>query len=166
MYHTHVGGGEDAAFARLDEALIRLRRLWHIPAGSRRGPDAAAPPELSTVLVVDAISRQQRSTTPVRIADIAARLDVTPSTASRLVDRATRTGVVVRESDRHDPRRAALRLTPAGTALLDDALAFRMHYLKRILGEWSGEDIHSLAVLLSRFADEVHLHGLPNDRRP
>jgi len=151
---------------QLDDALIRLRRLGHTPTGQHRGDPAGAPPELSTVLVTDAIKRQQDQdpAAPVRVADVAARLAVAPSTASRLVDRATRAGMVARGSDPVDPRRAALTLTPAGTTLLVEAFAFRTSYLQRVLTGWTQTDVETLARLLDRFADAVHAHGLPTER--
>ena len=123
---------------------------------------------MSTVLVVDAIDRHRRRNPagPVRIADVADRLDVAPSTASRLVDRAARSGMVVRPADRTDPRRAALTLTEAGVALVDKALAFRTGYLERVLTGWAPADVRSLATLVDRFADSVHTHGLPTERTP
>ena len=150
------------AAAQLDDALIRLRRLWHAPAGSVRAGSEASAPELSTVLVADAINRQlQREPgAPVRVADVAHRLDVAPSTASRLVDRAVRAGMVHRGSDLADPRRAVLTLTPTGTGWLATAFGFRTRYLERVLAGWSATDANTLARLLDRFATAVHTHGL------
>ena len=65
-------------------------------------------PQMSTVLVVDAVNRHQRQHpgAPVRIADVAERLDVAPSTASRLVDRAAKAGMLVRDAvNRHQRQR-------------------------------------------------------------
>ena len=152
---------------QLDDALIRLRRLWHTHPRSGPLEPGASAPELSTVLVADAIHRQhQEQGAPVRVADVAHRLAVAPSTASRLVDRAVRAAVVARGTDPEDPRRAVLTLTPAGTALLATAFAFRTRYLERVLAGWNATDVETLARLLDRFATAVHTHGLPVDRTP
>lgn len=155
---------EAVALARLDDALIRLRRLWHIPPGRHRAAPSGEPvPELSTVLVAESIGRLGDGAHVVRIADVAARLSVAPSTASRLVDRAARAGFVNREADPANPRQAALSLTAAGTALLETSFQFRMDYLSRLLDGWNQRDVHRLAILLGRFADEVHTQGLPTE---
>lgn len=152
---------------QLDDALIRLRRLWHAPARSRHSDPGAVDPELSTVLVTDAIHRHggDGSAGPARVADVADRLAVAPSTASRLVDRAVRAGMVARTSDPGDSRRAVLTLTPAGTALLATAFQFRSRYLEQVLTGWTGTDVETLARLLDRFAAAVHTHGLPTTQR-
>ena len=129
--------------AVIDDTLIRLRRLWQGPAAQtsvQAGPDG---PEMSTVLVVDAVSRHQRQRpgAPVRIADVAERLDVAPSTASRLVDRAAKAGMLVRDADPADSRRAALVLTSAGDTLSERALTFRTGYLERVLTGWTRTDM-------------------------
>ena len=118
---------------------------------------------MSTVLVVDALSRHQRQRpgAPVRIADVAERLDVAPSTASRLVDRAAKAGMLVRDADPADSRRAAPVLSPASDALCERALNFRIGYLERVLTGWAATDIETLAGLMDRFAEAVHHHGLP-----
>jgi len=91
---------------------------------------------------------------------------VAPSTASRLVDRAVRAGMVARASDRADPRRAVLTLTPAGNSLLATAYGFRTRYLEQVLAGWTGAEVETFARLLDRFATAVHAHGLPMDRTP
>lgn len=150
----------------LDDALIRLRRLWQTPSTARviTEPGGSAL-KMSTVLVTDAIHRlhQTRPATPARVADVADRLEVAPSTASRLVDRAVHAGMVLRGTDATDTRRAMLTLTPAGTALLQRALAFRTDYLEQVLSGWTSTDIETLARLLDRFAAAVHTHGTPTE---
>lgn len=167
MYGPCVGVDEAAALTRLDDALIRLRRLWQVPGGRHRAaPDGAVVPELSTVLVVEAIGQRRRSTDGVRVADVAARLSVAPSTASRLVNRAVRSGVVERNADHADPRSAALTLTTAGKDLLEKSFDFRLDYLGRVLSDWNQKDVRALATLLDRFANEVHIHGFPTEKAP
>ena len=109
--------------------------------------------ELSTVLVVDALSRE-----PSRgcgIAEVAELLDVAPSTASRLVDRAVGAGMVVRRTSSADARRADLHLTRAGMALQERARHFRAAYLGHVLHDWTAGDVGALAARLAAFADAV-----------
>ena len=72
----------------------------------------------------------------------------------------------VRASDRADPRRAVLTLTPAGNSLLATANGFRTRYLEQVLAGWTGAEVETFARLLDRFATAVHAHGLPMDRTP
>jgi DNA-binding MarR family transcriptional regulator len=150
--------------SQLDDALIRLRRLWQTPALHRvlDEPDGARL-EMSTVLVTDAINRLHQAHPPevARVADIAERLDVAPSTASRLVDRAVRAGMVARGTAAADSRHVTLTLTPAGTALLGRAFLFRTRYLEKVLTGWTPADVTTLTRLLDRFADAVHTHAEP-----
>lgn len=147
----------------LDDALIRLRRLWATPPPGTHWADAVGDVEMSTVLVVDAIHRGS-GPGAVSVADVAHRLDVAPSTASRLVERAVTAGVVSRGSSQGDARRVTLSLTPAGHALVTRAERFRVHYLTSLLDGWPHDDVRCLSTLLARFADAVHHHPLPPGR--
>ena len=145
------GSGE---LDQLDTALIRLRRLW--VSGAQRAAFRRAvrvPVDMSVVLVADAVARGPEG--EVTVGTAAERLDVEPSTASRLVDRAVAAGCVSREADAGDSRRTTLSLTPEGRELAAAAEAFRHAYLERLLGSWPAEDRAAFARLLARFADEV-----------
>lgn len=139
----------------LDTALMRLRRLWTTPRthDSMRaglGEDV----ELSTVLVVEALVRET-ALDACGVADVAQRVDVAPSTASRLVERAVAAGMVERRTSAYDARRAELHLTDAGWALHERARRFRTGYLARVLTDWTPDAIASLAGQLDAFADAV-----------
>jgi DNA-binding MarR family transcriptional regulator len=138
----------------IDDTLIRLRRLWN---GKAAGPaDRHGEVELSTVLVVDAIHRIRGEEDEVTVRAVGVRLDVAPSTASRLVDRAVEAGMVVRRSSEADSRRSSLALSDQGEKLLAAAGAFRLGYLSDVLDDWSAKDVDTFARLLDRFATAVH----------
>ena len=149
----------DDSYVLLDDALIRLRRLWNgaVPRPSAMA-DRVQPVEMSTVLVVTAIHRLQtvRPGAEVTVADVAGHLDVAGSTASRLVDRAVTATMVIRRASATDTRRVALRLTAGGQALLEAAGEFRLSYLEQVLDGWTGADVDTFAMLLDRFAAAVH----------
>ena len=138
----------------LDEALVRLRRLW-TASRAHVVDDLGRRVEVSSVLVVEALGRAGRDAAEVTVGDVAGFLDVEPSTASRLVERAAAAGLVVRTASRVDGRRAALRLTDDGRALRERATAARLRWLGGVIGNWPGEDVHALAAALSSFADAV-----------
>lgn len=143
-------------FDRLDRALLDLRRFWAAPDAV---PDAALgaparPVEMSTLLVVDAV-RAGAGAGEVTVGGVAHHLDVAPSTASRLVDRAVRAGVVAKVPGGPDRRRAGLVLTPGGVQLEARARAFRERRLAALLEGWSAQDTATLAELLGRLAAAV-----------
>jgi DNA-binding MarR family transcriptional regulator len=137
----------------LDAALLGLRRFL--------SPQQARPPfthdgvavEFSTMLVVDALARSSAGT--LSVGEVADALDVAPSTASRLVERAVAAGMLVRDTD-VDPRRCALHLSPPGRRLNRAALAHRTSLLAAATRDWHLDDVEQLATLLSRFTHAIH----------
>lgn len=144
--------GDD--LAALDEALVRLRRLW-TASRAHVVDDLGRRVEMSSVLVVEACARADVQRGETTVGDVAAFLDVEPSTASRLVERATRAGLVTRTASAVDGRRSALSLTPAGSALRTRAVAARLCWLGGVVHDWPERDVRELADALTRFADAV-----------
>jgi DNA-binding MarR family transcriptional regulator len=138
-------GGRD--LARVDQALLRLRRMWDAPRGIAHEGGVV---EGSTLLVCLAIADTAGA---VGVAGVADALGVAPSTASRLVARAAEAGMVTREVSTTDPRRAALELTATGTRLVEASRRYRAARLARLLVDWPPRDVAALADLLTRFAD-------------
>lgn len=138
--------------AALDDALLRLRRVW---SATRQGivTEGGTPVEMSGLLVVEACARGVRDGREVTIGDVARLADVTPSTASRLVDRAQAAGLLTRAASSVDSRRTALCLTAAGVALQARAIQARRDWLTEQLADWSTTDVAQLGALLHRFAD-------------
>jgi len=146
----------------LDDALLRLRRLWS-PSRQRLVDDDGVPVEMSSLLVVEACARGAEAGREVSVAEVASLADVAPSTASRLVDRAVSAALVERGTSRLDPRRAALSLTERGADLQARAHAARTGWLAGQLVGWSTRDVDDLARLLARFAITLDRSG---DRWP
>lgn len=147
---------DHSVLTRLDHALLDLRRFAEAPQGHARlsvGTDDATI-ELSTVLVVSAVAREEPG--ECYVTSIAGALHVAHSTASRLVDRAVQAGMVVRERSDRDPRRSALSLTQQGRRLNREAVRFRTRRLEDILAGWSDDDVGSLTTLLERFVHCAH----------
>ena len=148
MYSTHV----DADLSVLDDALIRLRRLWSA-SRTRFVDDGATAVEMSSLLVVEACARGTAQEREVTVGDVAHLADVTASTASRLVDRAEAAGLLHRRRSALSARRTALELTPAGAALRERAVAARTRWLADQVRDWDPTEVERLGMLLSRFAD-------------
>lgn len=137
----------------MDEALVRLRRLW-TASRSAVHDDLGQRVEMSSVLVVEACGRASGAG-EVTVGHVAEFLDVEHSTASRLVERAARSGLVQRSSSAVDARRVALVLTEAGQDMRRRATAARLGWLGLVLRGWSAEEVATLGQLLPRFADAV-----------
>jgi DNA-binding MarR family transcriptional regulator len=143
--------GSSEGLDRLDDALMRLRRVTAAPPPGFvvESGAGAQPVTASTVLVVDVCARADGE---VSVGLVARALGVEHSTASRLVDRAVRGGFVVRSSSTADARRAALALTRAGRSLHERASAFRRDRLAEVVAGWPAADVETLSLLLDRFA--------------
>lgn len=146
-----MSGCDASDLERLDVALLALRRLVDAPGPSlSHGEDRI---EVSTMLVVDAITRS--SAQQGTVGEVAETLQVAHSTASRLVDRAARAGMLVRTRADEDARRTRLVLTDAGRALQREAVGFRTQRLAEIVTDWPAADVAALAALLHRFATDA-----------
>jgi DNA-binding MarR family transcriptional regulator len=149
----------DLVLERLDSALLALRRFASPELARPRISHAGVDIELSTMLVVDAIARSAPGEVSVRlVADV---LQVAPSTASRLVERAVQAGMVAGKSSENDPRMRVLHLTREGRRLQRAALRHRTQRLADATADWSRDDLDEFADLLDRFARTVH--PLPSD---
>lgn len=147
----------DADLARIDAALVGLRRLWSHDTTIQDAQVGRV--DLSTIWVVDALVRSGRE--HLSVAGLADALDVAHSTASRFVTRAEGVGVVQRARLADDSRQVTIRLTPSGAALAERARAFRLSVLQRAMTSWPHTDRHDLARLLTEFAHTVR-HTLPH----
>ena len=152
MYYTYVTddgwANVDPEIRAIDGALMRLRRVWDAPAGVAHEGDTV---DGSTLLICLALADRQ----PVDIGGTAAVLNVTHSTASRLVARATEAGMIERGPG-HNRRQVLLHLTPAGRRLVAASRRFRGARLAHQLAAWRQDDLATLADLLVRLADDLH----------
>ena len=143
----------DGDLERLDVALLALRRFADAPA-PRRGSSLAHGSErveVSTVLVVGAVARRGTGE-DCSIGTVAEELRVAHSTASRLIDRAVRAGMIRRTRSGTDPRLSILTLSAAGEQLQRDAITFRTGRLEALLADWTAEEVTTFTQLLERFA--------------
>ena len=146
MYHTLMTDDSPSDLELIDQALLRLRRFFDAPAIL---DDTGPRVELSTLLVLEAVAR---SRTPSSVRGIADQLDVAHSTASRLVTRAERAGMVARVTSSTDRRETSVQSTEAGQDLRRRASAYRLQRLVALTEAWSREEQATFARLLDRFA--------------
>jgi DNA-binding MarR family transcriptional regulator len=84
---------------------------------------------------------------------VTAALDVAQPRASKLVADAVAAGLIRREADQSDGRRALLVRTDAGRAVSADIHRFRRGVLDAAMAGWSDEDRAEFAGLITRFVD-------------
>ena len=90
---------------------------------------------------------------PQRIVDLAAALDVAPSTAGRMCDRLVRKGLIWRHRARADRRAVLVSVTAAGRMVVDQATARRRALIEEILATLTEEAQLGIAEALQTFAD-------------
>jgi len=90
---------------------------------------------------------------PQRIVDLAAALDVAPSTAGRMCDRLVRKGLIRRHRARADRRAVLVSVTAAGRLVVDQATARRRALIEEILATLPGDAQQGVAEALRTFAD-------------
>ncbi len=138
----------DVLLDELDEALVHLRRVLQRP-GYRRRLLAALPQDVP-LSILRLLRVVQRASEPPSIGTVADVLDIDPSTASRIVDRAVARGDLERRACADDRRRARLHLTPSGQALLDTATQRRRELLAAVTSDWSPQALDGLVSHLER----------------
>ena len=89
---------------------------------------------------------------PQRMTDLAAALDVTPSTAGRMCDRLLRKGLIRRHRARSDRRAVQVSVTAAGRGVVDQATARRRALIAGILGRLPARQQSAAASALGAFA--------------
>ncbi|PRY00690.1 MarR family winged helix-turn-helix transcriptional regulator [Allonocardiopsis opalescens] len=146
----------DAPEMLIDQAVLRLRRIWAKPRLHRELQaqlDTGERLYLSHVLVIHAVGRAlDAGAEEVTVGAVAERLDVDPSTASRLVADSIEAGYVVRRASTVDARRAPLELSAAGRRVMAATQRHRTRYFGRLMRDWTEHERSEFARLLSRFA--------------
>lgn len=90
---------------------------------------------------------------PQRVVDLAAALDVAPSTAGRMSDRLVRKKMVRRHRARADRRSVLVSLTAAGRQVVDQATARRRVLVADILAKLPAAEQRAVAAAFRSFAE-------------
>ena len=142
-----VAGGHPADPAAVDAVLTASRSLIAV---ATRSLGAAA--EETTIAQYRALV-VLASRGPQRMVDLAAALEVAPSTAGRMCDRLVRKGLIRRHRARTDRRAVLVSLTPAGRQVVDQATARRRTLIEDILRKLPAARQQAVAGALAAFAD-------------
>jgi DNA-binding MarR family transcriptional regulator len=91
----------------------------------------------------------------MRLSDLAGRMELDASTASRHIRALEQLGLVRRSPDPDDGRAFRVELTEQGVQEWEDSARRRMELLSAAMEGWSDEDIATFERLMTRFADGV-----------
>jgi DNA-binding MarR family transcriptional regulator len=91
----------------------------------------------------------------LRLSDLAARMELDASTASRHVRALEQLGLVRRSPDPDDGRAFRVELTEQGIEQWESSARRRMELLSAAMDGWSEDDVETFERLMTRFADGV-----------
>jgi DNA-binding MarR family transcriptional regulator len=135
--------------------MVRIRRRQTSRVlGRAANKDRATPVNLDQVAAVDAVD-QGSVDAEVTVGDVAVRLGIDPSRASRVVAGAIGSGYLERYASQRDGRRICLRVTSAGREVIGHAHRARRDMIADLLTGWSAKDRADFARLLTRFTDAL-----------
>ncbi|MDX3231540.1 MarR family winged helix-turn-helix transcriptional regulator [Streptomyces sp. ME19-01-6] len=152
----------------IERAMVAIRRSQSRRSLARlagRDSDDGAPASRGTAArgaafdVLDAIEAAEQSGEPATVSKVAAALAVDQPRASKLVAGAVEAGLVRREADQADGRRALLVMTEAGRALTDEVRRFRRSVFAEAMAEWPEPDRAEFARLLTDFVGSLGRMG-------
>ncbi|MFJ2441977.1 MarR family winged helix-turn-helix transcriptional regulator [Streptomyces sp. NPDC087658] len=98
-----------------------------------------------------------------KLVAVAERLGVNPSTAMRMLDRLIGAGLATRRSNPDSRRETALRLTPAGRALVEQVTAARHREISAIVERMAPERRSALVSALTAFTEAGGEPSVPGD---
>jgi DNA-binding MarR family transcriptional regulator len=146
----HMDQGDDVAVVEAAMVAIRRRQSRRTLARQCGGGDLPAR-DLALIAVLDVVEEAEQSGRPATVGTVAAAMDVDQPRASKLVAAAIDAGLLRREADESDGRRALLRLTPDGEAQLARTHRFRRRAFAEAMRDWSSAERRQFAELLTRF---------------
>jgi DNA-binding MarR family transcriptional regulator len=91
---------------------------------------------------------------PLRVSEVAQRLGVDLSVASRQIASLTAEGYVERREDESDRRAQLVAVTTAGRRVLRESHRRMVAAFTRVLDDWSDEDVQTLTSGLERLRDD------------
>jgi DNA-binding MarR family transcriptional regulator len=150
---------EDEHVKAVERAMVAIRRSQTRRALTRlaEGRDDADSGVVggSAVDVLDAIEAAEQAGSLATVSGVAAALNVDQPRASKLVATAVEAGLVRREADQADGRRALLVRTEQGTTLSEELHRFRRSIFATAMSDWTDADRAAFARLLTRFVESL-----------
>ena len=146
----------DTELRELADDLSRYWRELGRTLTSRRlvaslQPSAGAPLTPTKLHALDVVAEQGGC----RIGDLARRLGLDDTTATRLVDRLETAGLAARQSEEGDRRAIVVALTPAGEKLVRQTQARRRTFFRDVLGALEPDERNELVRLTAKAAEAL-----------
>jgi len=116
---------------------------------------AEAGDPFTAVRVIDLLARIERGR-PVRIADVADRLNMSLPAMSRSLDKLVQLGFVDRVESEKDRRAKLVRLLPAGRAVLDEIEQARKSVVEEFTVTLSDDERAALHAALLPIVERIH----------
>jgi len=132
--------------AAVERAMVAIRRSQTRRALARRAGASTTGTE-----VLDVVEEAEEAGEPATVTSVAAALDVDQPRASKLVAAAVEAGLVRREADQKDGRRALLVRTDEGRRVSTEIHAFRQRTISAAIEDWPAHEQADFARLLTRF---------------
>jgi DNA-binding MarR family transcriptional regulator len=148
---------QDEHLKAVERAMVAIRRSQTRRALTRlaEGQHDTGVVAGSAVEVLDAIEAAEQAGTPATVSGVAAALNLDQPRASKLVAAAVQAGLVRREADQADGRRALLVRTEPGNALSEELHRFRRSIFATVMSDWTDADRAAFARLLTRFVESL-----------
>ena len=132
---------------RTDAELADLLHQWRELMASARPRWTAADLTFTQLRGLSVLARKQ----PQRMSDLASALDMTPASASALIDRMDQRGFVTRRSDPEDRRAVLVELSRRGQHILDVMERGSSDHFGRLIEKMTPAEREALATTLRAF---------------
>lgn len=160
-------GDKDDGRLDLGEVLPRLMQLGAVLNRSQLMEQAmdqvGIPLDRPAVTVLVTLRMAGR---PLRVGEIAARMQVVGPHVTRHLHELERRGLVVRVTDPDDQRARLIELTPEGDAAAGRYVRTVLSRFTDAVADWSDEDRRTFGHLLTRFVDDLTARLADTDDRP
>ena len=159
-----MNGNSEKDVEAVERAMVGLRRSMNRRTLARLAEQRGAPspggpagPAVNSAAfdVLDALEAAEQAGAPATVSSVAAALNIDQPRASKLVAAVVAAGLVRREADQADGRRALLVRTAMGRALSDEVHRFRRAMFSAAMSDWPDADRADFARLLTRFVDAL-----------
>ncbi|WP_199701664.1 MarR family winged helix-turn-helix transcriptional regulator [Jiangella rhizosphaerae] len=134
---------ERESAARIADLLTMTNRRLRRLSGPELERTGVTPGQLRVLRLLSAAG------SPLRVSELARRLDVIPRSATSVVDLLEERGLVERRPDPDDRRATLVALTPSGTQVLRSLRAHRAAGLAQLLDRLTADEQAELVRLLT-----------------
>lgn len=132
------------------DLLMRLSRRLRKGVAVETAPWGLSPHQARALLAI-----ARHTDTPPRISELAERLDVTPRSATEVVDALEEHGLVLRGPDPSDRRAVRLTVTREGARVVEEIRAARQEVGRRAMGALTEQERAQLRALVGKLMDSL-----------